>query len=251
MKKTEILYKANGSLARLTKVRCSLDISQIDKANYKPCNLISWPFYFEKDKKLLSCLQKYKIYPDNQYKTSGYEILYDEYKRLNCTDTIDILELRYLRSCIVVFNLINSPKKLIDVGLVWDKKENKYPFIPKSTDDSSFINELSDKRDVQYTFTDHSGNWLFKAPAFLGPIIFNDLSLFSSQPIRNSDLRNFRGGKTDSDGRSKRIIIDHSQRAYLDRIINITKSNILAILPNDSWNEKVKKSVFRYYDTND
>ena len=246
MNLTDVFFNANKCLVKLTKIRCSIN-SISPSLEKKDSKIYGWPLPFEKDKKVLDYLDENGIYKDENLNVKTYEISYQDYKKLHNCKPININYLKHLRSCIVIYRLINAPKGEFEIGLSWDQHKYRNTDLPTNTNDVEKIYDIENRRDIQYTINHLTKNWYLKAPAFLGPIVFSELNLFSNQNLIFKDIRTIKGKNTDKDGRSYRIIINESNVAKLNIIITDITTSIKKLLPNDPWVDLVYNATMKYY----
>jgi|GEM_PF-5349379 len=242
-----VLDNVSKVLTTLTKIRCSVDSIRSSDIKCKR-EILAWPLHFEKNQDLLNYLKTNKIIPNKKLSVLAYEVTYDTYKNLKGSTKIDINEMMTLRNCITIEKIINIAEGPIELGLTWkDKKTNSSEFPTNSLDQQRII-DIKNRRDTQYTFNPIPGYWKTKAPACLGPIVFNELSLFHNQKILFKDSSEITGKNVDNRGRANRILIKKSDTEMMKKILETTQKNIQVVMQRQDWYKKVKEATYEYYD---
>jgi len=247
----DALKSSDGTLRKFTKFRCAVDsLDTIPIEN--EIEIFSWPLPFIKNEALLNYLKINGVFPNRALSIPAYEITYETYKGLKNCQKINIDSFKVLRNCISIYKLMYPPNGSIRLGIAWNRANNSESNFPKNTADKEQIYKIKYLREAQYTFNHEINNkWQVKIPVYLGPVVFDELSLFKNKELQFRSLDEIIGKSTDSKGRANRYIIPNKSLHTLECIFETTDKNIRSLLPNLPWVNLASKLTYDFIDSKD
>ncbi len=245
---SDILFNANKVLTTLTKVRFVKSLNRVEPLNIKFYKIYSWPLPFERDKKVLKHLNDLGIIPENNIYVKSSKVSYDIYSKLEKINVVNIIDLRWLKSCIDIFRIINNRKKFsgFNLSIAYDPERGS-EFLPLNVGDSVRLRGLSKRSDVMLLFNNVEANFQAKIQGHLGYYIFSDLSLFKGKTFELKSRKDVVSKTVSKGDRSERMILTRNSSNSFQKLVDITSERILKVLPKELWVDELRNITNSYW----
>ena len=136
----------------------------------------------------------------------------------------------------------------VSISVAYDNDRMDENRLPENTSDIELIRDIAHRSDILYLFNESGSDWRVKLPAYLGPVLFSELSLFHDQGIIGVNRDIAASKKLKPGARAWRFQLDASQEDVFRRIAEVTRDNILTLLPNSPWMESAERATTEFFE---
>lgn len=229
----QTIISASQALSILSKVRC------VEHYSFDPCtkfkNLYSWPSHFIGSQEVLRVLDSKKIQYLEPTRVKAYPVSYDSYRSYIPIVIPEITEIKFVRTLLQIFFLIQKSQDIIKVTASWDFLNNRNHSLPTSFHDTNALQKFAQYRDSMLILQYEGSNFDIKLPAYSYRALMMAIDSIQQLPINIEDRSRFVGGDTDEKGRSKRFIVHKGNLEYLRKTLKKTALNINKLVGEHDW----------------